>query len=323
MTSAQISAIDRIAEFAADVHAGLSRAGQKKLPPKYFYDAVGSALFDAISHLPEYGLTRADERLLRRNASRIVDHLRLPVDVAELGPGNGRKTRWLLRALVERQPTTYFPIEISRAALAACRRRFGRIGSLEVVGYQREFLDGVREVAAARREGRRLLVLFLGSTIGNFDRHEANEFLRKIGACLAPGDALLLGTDLEKPVARLLEAYDDAQGVTAAFNRNVLARANRELGADFDVAAFEHVARYNEAERRIEMHLRANRAMTVRIPAAGLSIRLREGETIWTESSHKYAPDEPCRMALGAGFRPVGQWIDQEWGFSENLWMAE
>jgi dimethylhistidine N-methyltransferase len=322
LTPAQISATNPVAEFAADVRAGLGRAGQKELPAKYFYDAVGSALFDAISHLPEYGLTRADERLLRRNAEHIVERLPLPVDVVELGPGSGRKTRWLLRVLVKRQPTTYFPIEISRAALAACRRRFARMRSLEVVGYQREFLDGVREVAATRRAGRRLLVLFLGSTIGNFDRESANEFLREMRECLAPGDTILLGTDLEKPVDRLIEAYDDSQGVTAAFNRNVLARANRELGADFDVAAFEHVALYNEAERRIEMHLRASRAMTVRIPAAGLNLRLREGETIWTESSYKYAVDEPCRMALDAGFRSVGRWVDEKWHFSENLWMA-
>ena len=315
--------VDPVAEFAAEVRDGLSRKGRRELPSKYLYDAVGSALFEVISVLPEYGLTRADERLLRLNAAEIVAMLPLPVAVAELGSGTGRKTRWLLQALCRRQPTSYFPIEISSTALAACRRQLSDIDSINIVGFEREYLDGLAEVAATRKAGQRILVLFLGSTIGNFDRPAGTLFLREVRRILRPGDALLLGTDLEKPLAQLLAAYDDPLGVTAAFNRNLLARINRELGGNFDLDGFEHVARYDSDERRIEMHLRSRRAQTVSIARARLTTTLREGETIWTESSHKYAPDEPFRMAGETGFRPIAQWIDREWPFAENLWLAE
>lgn len=314
---------DPVAEFAADVRDGLSRKGQKELPSKYLYDAVGSALFEVISVLPEYGLTRADERLLRVHAAEIVAMLPLPVAVAELGSGTGRKTRWLLQAVCRRQPTSYFPIEISSTALAACRRQLSDIDSISIVGFEREYLDGLAEVAAGRPAGRRILVLFLGSTIGNFDRPAGTLFLRAVRRILRPGDALLLGTDLEKPLAQLVAAYDDPLGVTAAFNRNMLARINRELGGNFDLEGFDHVARYDQTERRIEMHLRARHTQTVSIAKAGLTVTLREGETIWTESSHKYAPDEPFRMAEESGFRPAAQWIDEEWPFAENLWLAK
>jgi L-histidine N-alpha-methyltransferase len=321
--ASRAAVVDPMTEFAADVRDGLCRKGQKELPSKYLYDAVGSALFEVISVLPEYGLTRADERLLRLHAPEIVAMLPLPLAVAELGSGTGRKTRWLLQALCRRQPTSYFPIEISSTALAACRRQLSDIDSINIVGFEREYLDGLAEVAATRKAGRRILVLFLGSTIGNFDRPAGTLFLAEVRRILRPGDALLLGTDLEKPLAQLVAAYDDPLGVTAAFNRNLLARINRELGADFDLDAFEHIARYDQDERRVEMHLRARRAHTASIPRAGVTITLREGETIWTESSHKYALEEPFRMAEESGFRAVAQWIDPEWPFAENLWLAE
>ncbi|MDE3135062.1 MAG: L-histidine N(alpha)-methyltransferase [Acidobacteriota bacterium] len=321
--ASRVAVVDPMAEFAAEVREGLSRKVRKELPSKYLYDAVGSALFEVISLLPQYGLTRADERLLRLHASEIVTMLPLPVAVAELGSGTGRKTRWLLQALCRRQPTSYFPIEISRSALVACQRQLSDIDSINIVGFEREYLDGLAEVAATRNADRRILVLFLGSTIGNFDRPAGTRFLHEVRRILRPGDALLLGTDLEKPVSHLLDAYDDPLGITAAFNRNLLVRLNRELGADFDLEGFDHVARYDGGERRIEMHLRARRAQTVSIPRAHLRINLREGETIWTESSHKYAPDEPFRMARETGFRPLAQWIDEEWPFAENLWLAE
>lgn len=317
------SVADPIAEFTADVRDGLGRRGQKELLSKYLYDAVGSALFEVISLLPEYGVTRADERLLRLHAPEIVALLPLPVAVAELGSGTGRKTRWLLQTLCRRQPTSYFPIEISRTALVACRRQLSDIDSIHIVGFEREYLEGLAEVAASRKPGRRLLVLFLGSTIGNFDRPAGTLFLREVRRTLAPGDALLLGTDLEKPLPQLLAAYDDPLGVTAAFNRNLLARINRELDADFDLDAFAHVVRYNPTERRIEMHLEARRTQKVGIAKADLTVTFRQGETIWTESSHKYAPDEPFQMAEETGFRPAAQWIDTEWNFAENLWIAD
>ena len=310
-------------EFAADVRAGLERPGQKELPSKYLYDDVGSALFEVISHLPEYGLTRADERLLRRNASEIVDRLAMPVAVAELGSGTGKKTRWLLEAVGRRQRTFYYPVEISRSALAMCERELRDIDSISIVGFEREYLDGLRDVAAYRKSGRQLLVLFLGSTIGNFDRPAGVKFLAEVRRILEPGDSLLLGTDLEKPSAQLLAAYDDELGVTAAFNLNLLARINRELDADFDLGQFSHVATINHAARSVEMHLRSKRRQTVSIAAAELEVEFQEGETIWTESSHKYSREEVFQMARGSGFRCEAQWIDGEWPFAESLLIAE
>jgi L-histidine N-alpha-methyltransferase len=310
-------------EFALDVRTGLTRPGQKELPSKYFYDDVGSALFEVISHLPEYGLTRADERLLRRHADEIVDRLPGSVAVAELGSGSGKKTRWLLEALCRRQRTFYYPVEISRSALAMCERELRDIDSISIVGFEREYLDGLLEAAAYRKTGQHLFVMFLGSTIGNFDRPAGVKFLAELRRILVPGDSLLLGTDLEKPKAQLLRAYDDELGVTAAFNLNLLARINRELDADFDLAGFAHLARINQEARSVEMHLQSRRRQTVRIPAAEVVIEFKEGETIWTESSHKYSTEEICRTAIDAGFRCKAQWIDEEWPFAENLLIAE
>ena len=310
-------------EFAADVRAGLARPGQKELPSKYLYDDVGSALFEVICHLPEYGLTRADERLLRRHASDIVDRVGGPVAVAELGSGSGRKTRWLLEAFARRQRISYYPIEISQSALVMCEKELRDIDSISILGFEREYLDGLLEVAAYRKQGQRLLVLFLGSTIGNFDRPAGLDFLSEVRCLLQPGDCLLLGTDLEKTSAQLLAAYDDELGVTAAFNLNLLGRVNRELGANFDLTQFEHVARINPSERSVEMHLRSKRRQTVRIPAAEVIAEFQAGETIWTESSHKYSAEEIVYTALRCGFRCDMQWIDHEWLFAENLLVAE
>ena len=271
-------------DFAAEVRDGLNRPGQKELPSKYLYDEVGSALFEVICVIPEYGLTRAGERLLRRYAEEIVNRIPLPVLVAELGSGSGRKTRYLLEALSRRQPTKYFPIDISPSALERCQQELGQMDSVSVVGFERAYLEGLLEVAARRQTGESILVLFLGSTIGNFDRPAGEAFLRGVRERLQPGDALLLATDLEKPVPQLLLAYDDPAGVTAAFNLNLLARINRELDADFDLRQFEHVARWDAAERRVEMHLRSKREQTVGIRRAGFEARFRKDETIWTES---------------------------------------
>jgi len=308
-----------VSGFAADVRAGLTHAPQKELPSKYLYDEVGSALFEVITVLPEYGVTRAEERLLVRHAADIVDELPPDVTVAELGSGSGRKTRRILEALCRKQPTSYCPIEISRAALQLCRRELGDIERISIVGYERDYLAGLAEVSRRRAEGEQLLVLFLGSTIGNFARLAATRFLRDIRAMLKPGDTLLLGTDLVKPVDTLLAAYDDAIGATAAFNLNLLARINRELDADFDLDAFEHVARFNPDARSVEMHLRAKRRVNARVRAADLSVTLDAGETIWTESSHKYHADEIPAIAADAGFACRRQWVDEQWGFAESL----
>jgi L-histidine Nalpha-methyltransferase len=310
-------------EFAADVRAGLTKPGQKELPSKYLYDDVGSALFEVICHLPEYGLTRADERLLQRHSQDIVERLARPIAVAELGSGSGRKTRQILEALCRRQLTRYYPIEISRAALLMCERELSDIDCVSILGFEREYLDGLLEVAAQRSTGQHLLVLFLGSTIGNFDRPAGIQFLAEVRRILMPEDSLLLGTDLIKSSSQLLAAYDDELGVTAAFNLNLLARINRELDADFDVAEFEHEARINHQNRSVEMHLRSMRRQTVNIHAAGISVDFSEGETIWTESSHKYSLQEVRDMAVATGFRCETQWVDDQWPFAENLLVAE
>src|ERR1700691_1336366 len=175
-------------EFANDVRAGLSKPLQKELLSKYLYDDVGSALFEVISHLPEYGLTRADERLLRHHADEIVDRLTGPVAVAELGSGSGKKTRWLLEAFCRRQRTSYYPVEISHSALVMCERELRDIDRISIVGFEREYLDGLLEVAAYRKSGQHLVVLFLGSTIGNFDRPAGTKFLAEVRRILQPGD---------------------------------------------------------------------------------------------------------------------------------------
>jgi L-histidine Nalpha-methyltransferase len=321
MTSA--SAPQQIApDFAAEVVVGLNQPGQKELPSKYLYDEVGSALFDVICLLPEYGLSRAGMRLLERHSHEIVSLLPSPVIVAELGSGSGQKTRLLLEALSRRQRVNYYPIDISGSALSRCRQEIGQIDNVSIVGFERAYLDGLQEVSARRREGERILVLFLGSTIGNFDRPAGDQFLRDVRAILREGDALLLATDLEKPVSQLLLAYDDPAGVTAAFNMNLLARMNRDLGADFDLKQFRHLARYDESERRVEMHLVSKAWQRITIREAGFRFYLREGETIWTESSHKYNPDEVIQMGARTGFRCVQQWCDAEWPFAQNLFFA-
>ncbi len=310
-------------DFADDVRLGLSRPGQKELPSKYLYDDVGSALFEVICHLPEYGLTRADERLLRLHADEIVDRIPGPVAVAELGSGSGKKTRWLLEALARRQHTSYYPVEISRSALLMCERELRDIDAISILGFEREYLDGLREIAGFRKPGQHLLVLFLGSTIGNFDRPAGLDFLKQVRQILQPGDSLLLGTDLEKPREQLLAAYDDELGVTAAFNLNLLSRINRQLGADFDLRQFTHMAKINGEARSVEMHLRSERRQTVAIPSAEIVVEFRKGETIWTESSHKYSATGIFQTAREAGFRCEEQWVDKQWPFAENLLIAQ
>jgi L-histidine N-alpha-methyltransferase len=321
-TQPQIARASHIRQFAREVSEGLTERGQKELPSKYLYDSVGSALFEVICQLPEYGLTRSEERLLQRHAREIVDQLPRPVVVAELGSGTGRKTRLLLEALSRWQSTWYHPIEISPSALAVLRRELRDINSISIVGFEREYLDGLREVAARRSPGEHLLVLFLGSNIGNFDGAAGPDFLHGVRRILLPGDSLLLGTDMLKPAQTLIDAYDDPIGVTAAFNLNLLARINRELGADFNLQQFAHSAIFNRNTHSIEMHLRSRSRQTVAIPEAGISVPFEKDETIWTESSHKYSQEELAGLANQAGFKRQAQWLDQEWGFSENLWLA-
>jgi L-histidine Nalpha-methyltransferase len=308
--------------FARDVREGLARQGQRTVPSMYLYDELGTALFEAITLLPEYGLTRADDRLVQRHAGAILDELPGSLLVAELGSGTGRKTRWILETLARREPVLYYPIDISPTALARCRQELAGLDGVSIVELEHSYVEGVGEAVTRRREGQRVLLLFLGSTIGNFERPAAVAFLREIRDCLAPGDALLLGADLVKSVEAMLAAYDDPTGVTAAFNRNLLARMNRELGADFDLRCWDHEARWNAAERRIEMHLRSRARQSVAVPAAEVSCDFAAGETIWTEASHKFDLAEVDCLAVMTGFMNKAQWVDEEWPFAESLWVV-
>jgi L-histidine N-alpha-methyltransferase len=307
-----------IREFAADVRLGL-RKPQKELHSKYLYDELGSALFEAITHLPEYGLTRADERLLAAHASDVARLIPPPVTVIELGSGTGRKTRPILKALGVSNPgLRYFPIDVSAEALARCQRELDDVADVRPLWAS--YLDGLATAVAEREAGEGLLVLFLGSTIGNFERRCAFEFLRDLRRALSPGDALLMGADLVKEPQRMVWAYADPTGVTGAFNLNLLGRINRELGGTFNLANFEHQARWNEPERRIEMHLRSRLDQTISIRECELMVPLRAGETIWTESSHKFQPADMFAMAEASGFHVAAQWMDADWPFVESLW---
>jgi len=295
------------------------RASPKTLPAALLYDALGSALFEAITELPEYGLTRADLRMIERHAGDVVRALDGPLEVVELGPGGGRKAALFLRAVTARQPRTVFTaVDVSASALQECQRALEQLDGVEVRPVEATYLDGLRR--AARVPGARRLVLFLGSNLSNFDRRDALGFLRDVRATLSPGDALLLATDLEKPAERLLPAYDDALGVTAAFDRNLLVRINRECGADFALPDFAHEARWNARDRRIEMHLVARRACEVHL--RGETIRFAEGESIWTESSHRFRTDELRAWGDESGFACAGQWTDAEWPFAHTLLRA-
>lgn len=306
--------------FSIDVREGLSQQGQKQLPCQYFYDDIGTALFEAITALREYGLTRADARLIRRLAPELAGYMPAPVAVAELGSGSGSKTRRILESLTRNGPVTYYPIDLSASALARCAQEMAAFADVHPIA--ESYLNGLRQAVCGRRLGQPLLVLFLGSTIGNFARAAAQDFLHEVRACLVPGDAVLLGTDLIKPLARMLLAYDDPAGVTAAFNRNLLARINRELDADFALRNFAHEARWNHRHRRIEMHLRSLKAQRVSIRAAGFECELRKDETIWTESCHKFHAEEIREMAAAAGFECRAQWLDDTWPFAESLLTA-
>jgi L-histidine N-alpha-methyltransferase len=306
-------------EFAQAVLDGLAKKGQKTLPPSWFYDEVGSALFETITVLPEYGLTRAEAGLLSNSAADIVRASNRPALVIELGSGTGTKTRHILEAAARYRSVHYLPIDISPAALDVCIKTLGSLHQVSVQPIEATYLDGIEAALARRKTAEPALLLFLGSTIGNFNRTEATSFLTRIQKCMQPGDYLLLGADLVKSRARLLSAYDDPIGVTAAFNLNLLARINRELDGNFEISQFAHQARWNERHSRIEMHLRSRLAQQVHIGALGIAIPFSAGETIWTESSHKFRSEEISRIGQRSGWTCVRQWVDSHWGFAETL----
>jgi dimethylhistidine N-methyltransferase len=304
-------------QFARDVRAGLTQPEQKTLDCRYLYDDIGWALHEAIALLPQCGLTRADARIMEAHAGDLLDCLPFPLTIAELGSGSAAKTGAILEAVRKRQSAVYYAIDESAGALARCARELGPLAGVHPL--EMSFLDGLRDIAGRRAAGERLLVLLLGSSIGNFEPEAAIQFVDSIRRRLAPGDALLLGTDLVKPTAQLLDAYDDPTGVTAAFNLNLLGRINRELDGDFDLRQFAHVIRYHEEAQRIEMHLRSRVYQIVSIRKADLIVDFAAGETICTEACHKFYLEQVETMADAAGFRLQQQWVDEEWGFAENL----
>jgi L-histidine Nalpha-methyltransferase len=309
--------------FAADVKAGFAKT-PRSLPPKYFYDELGSRLFDAICRLPWYRITAAETRLLRRAAPAVARALRGPVRAVELGSGSGEKLAVVVEALRSgRKRPDVHVVDLSAAAVSASLARLAKLPGVRTTGHRAAYERGLADATAARRGAGACLVLFLGSNIGNFDPPDAARLLAAVRGRLRPGDALLLGTDLVKPAHELLAAYDDPLGVTAAFNRNLLVRLNRELGADFDVPAWCHRAVWNARARRVEMHLVSLVRQRVTIPRASVAAVFEAGETIHTESSHKYRPADVDRLALAAGFRRECRWIDRSARFALTLCRAE
>jgi L-histidine N-alpha-methyltransferase len=308
-----------VAQFASDVQYYLGLQ-PRQLPSRYLYDPLGSALFDAICRLPWYRITRAETRLLSAHGGAIFARIPRLATVVELGSGSGDKLTTLLEAgRKDASPLDVHLIDISDSALQTSARALSVFESVHVVTHQATYEGGLEQFRAEPRNRGAALALFLGSNIGNFDPPGADAFLRVVRGALRRGDALLLGADLVKPEPELLLAYDDPLGVTAAFNRNLLVRINRELDGDFDVDAFGHRAVWNAAHSRVEMHLVSLRRQRVHIRAAALEFEIDEGESIWTESSYKYSPDTVVAILARAGFRPVDQWIDDESGFALTL----
>lgn len=300
-------------DFRDAVLAGLSQ-DEKNLPSRFLYDARGSELFEAITELPEYYPTRTEIALLQACAPEIARAIPPGAAVVEFGSGASRKTELLLAALD--RPAAYIPIEISASALYPAARRIA--SAFPAVGVH-PVLGGFHELGQMRLPVRDHFCLgfFPGSTIGNFTGTEAALFLRSARRLLGRSAALLIGADLQKPLDILIPAYDDAAGVTAAFNLNLLARINRELSGTFDLGAFEHCAIYNERKERIEMHLKSKSAQTVSV--AGRNFAFREGESIHTENSHKYSLSSFRWITARGGWETAESWVDEDRFFSLHL----
>ena len=307
-----LPASERDSAFAADVLAGLG-ASPKRLPPKYFYDAAGSALFERITELPEYYPTRCEMKILRDRARDIAALIPQGAALVEFGSGSSKKARIVLRAAATKL-CAYVPVDICGEMIeqeaAELRPDFPQVKVLPVTAdITKDFPLPPEAKAAPRRVG-----FFPGSTIGNFEPHEAAAFLRHAGKILGPGARLIVGADLIKPVEVLNAAYNDKAGVTAKFNLNLLTRINRELGGTFNLACFEHHAFYNRERERIEMHLASLKRQKVKV--AGEAIDFRAGETIHTENSYKYSVASLGALARGAGWRPLAAWTDAKSYFS-------
>lgn len=307
--------------MAEDVREGLI-ASPKHIPPKYFYDAVGSVLFDAITLLPEYYPTRAESEILERFADEIVHAVAGEKVLLELGSGSAVKTRVLIDAVLRTQDALLFmPNDISPSVLEDSSRVLLQMHeNLTIEAFAADYFTALENIKLDT--DKRVLALFLGSNLGNFTYTEAREFMRALRRILKPDDAVLLGTDLKKDVRVLLDAYDDPTLVTAAFNLNLLARLNRELGADFDLRKFRHKAVYNETEGRVEMHLESLAAQTVKIEKLDLTVKFAAGETVHTENSYKFNAEDLKHLAQVSGFELQQSWFDEKKRFGSNLFRA-
>ena len=312
---------DPSAGFPDDVRKGLS-SEPKRLLPKYFYDELGSLLFDAICLLPEYYLTRAENEIIERYAGEIVNAVDGYKTLLEMGSGSASKTKLIVEALLNQQRDLLFiPVDISASALESSSRiLLQSFPRLRIEAYAADYFDSLAALSSKKRG--RTLALFLGSNISNFGRDEAPAFLRALRRVLGEGDALLLGADLKKDRRLLEPAYDDALGVTAAFNLNLLARVNRELDGDFNLHAFKHDAFYNEEIGRVEIYLESTVPQTVTIQKLGLQIQFKAGERIHTENSYKYDLHDIDKLALQTGFKREQTWLDSQQRFSSNLLLA-
>lgn len=317
--------------FARDVHAGLI-ANPKTLLPKYFYDKLGSHLFEAICELPEYYVTRAENEILREHIDEIIseidNHDQRDIRLIELGSGNADKTRYFIQALLRRQKRLhYLPIDISAASLERSASELIKdYPSIRITAYTADYSTALQALAKAntldQQDKNRNVVLFLGSSIGNLDPDETGKLLRNVRSVLHPNDVFFIGADLKKTPAILVPAYNDALGVTAAFNLNLLVRINRELEGDFDLAKFEHRAIYNERLGRIEMHLFSREPQIVRIRVLDLQVRFERGESIHTENSYKFDLGQLSGLAFDTGFTLEKTWFDGGRQFSFNLFSS-
>jgi L-histidine N-alpha-methyltransferase len=306
-----------IPAFAREVEEGIT-GFPKTLPCKLFYDAAGSELFEEITQLPEYYLTRTELAILEAHAAEIVTAAGANVTVVELGAGTAAKTCTLLQALARRQMrVSFYPVDISPAALGEARERVSaQCPNVSVKPVVADFGQGFGFLRDIR--GRKL-VLYLGSSIGNFDPEAAVAMLSQVRSELAPGDALLLGTDLAKDPSILVPAYDDAQGVTADFNKNILRRLNRDLQGDFDLDSFRHLALWNPVRSRMEIYLESLRTQMVALRLLQLRVRIHAGERIHTENSYKYTVAMVREMLADAGFRLEHTWFDSREWFALHL----
>lgn len=306
---------------AREVLHGLT-SWPKKLPPKLFYDATGSALFEQITEQPEYYLTATEQAIFERHAADMVRAAGEASTIIELGAGTAKKTMLVLRAaLDEHRAVTFIPVDVSEFALEVAHARLR--SELPQVAVHPLVLDYTQHSSALAKISGRKLVLYIGSSIGNFEPMAACALLRRLRSSLAPGDSLLLGTDMRKPVDILLRAYDDPAGITAQFNLNVLARINREFDADFNLARFEHCIIWNDHESRIEMHLESQCDQQVNINALDLTVPFQAGETIHTENSYKFTPAMLDSLAHDGGFHIEQSWCDDRDWFTVTLLRAQ